>query len=380
MVHILDFCPNSWKNSLYLEKEMTFNVKIPYDKLPLLPPPQRNIESINIWRQESIAREALAELKGIANIIHNPAILINALILREAKDSSEIENVLTKHDELYRALSSEKKLTDPQTKEVIRYRESLFKGYKLIKKKNVLSPSDIINIQETIVLNNAGIRKSPGTALRNERTDEIIYTPPQNYERIQKLINNYTEFFNDDETSLIRMAILHYQFECIHPFYDGNGRAGRILNILYLILKGLLDIPILYLSSYIIKEKDMYYRYLLDVTQNEKWENWILFMLKGVEETSKDTIVKINNIKRLLDKMIEEVKLNASHIYSKELIEILFENPYGKINFLVKGLGVERKAASRYLKKLQDIGILELIRVGRENIYINKQLFQILKN
>jgi len=359
---------------------MIFDAKIPYDKLPLIPPPKQNIETIKIWRQESVAREALAELKGIANIIPNQAILINALILREAKDSSEIENVITTQDELYRALSSEKKCVDPQTKEVIRYRESLFKGYKLIKKKNVLSPSDIINIQETIVLNNAGIRKTPGTALQNERTGEIIYTPPQSYERIQKLMKNYTEYFNEDEISLIRMAILHYQFECIHPFYDGNGRTGRILNILYLILKGLLDIPILYLSSYIIKKKDMYYKLFLDVSQNDNWEDWILFMLKGIEETSKDTTVKISNIKRLLDQMIEEVKLNASSIYSKELIEILFENPYSKIDFLVKGLGVERKAASRYLKKLQDIGILELNKIGRENIYINKQLFQILLN
>ncbi len=357
---------------------MSFDPLKPYNELPLLPPPKKKIETMEILKQEVTAREALAELKGTANIIPNQVILINAIVLREAQDSSKIENIITTQDELYRALSSEKKHVNPHTKEVINYRESLYKGYQLIKRKLVLSPSDIIRIQEGIVHNNAGFRKNPGTVLKNDMTGEIIYTPPQNYEIIQKLIRNYAEYFNEDEYSLCQMAILHHQFECIHPFYDGNGRTGRILNALYLILKDLLDIPILYLSSYIIQKKDTYYKLLIDVTKNGIWEEWILFMLKGVETTAKETVIKIVNIKNILDSTIEEIRSKVPNIYSKELVEILFENPYSKIEFLVKGLGVERKAASRYLRKLQEVGILHLIKIGRENIFINIKLYQLL--
>ena len=344
-----------------------------------LPPPNQKIDSVRIWKQESVARAAIAELKGVANIIPNQRILINAIVLQEAKDSSAVENIITTQDDLYRAISvTSIKKYNPETKEVLRYREALYEGFERIKKRGVLTINDIITIQNILVMNYAGIRRTPGTALINERTKEIIYTPPQDPEEINSLMKNFIEYLNNEEDSLIKMAILHYQFESIHPFYDGNGRAGRIINVLYLILKGYLETPILYLSSYIIKNKDDYYRLLLGVTRDENWEDWILYILKGVEEISKKTIERVKKIKDLLDRTIEKVRLELPRIYSKELVETLFVNPYCKTEFVVKGVGVERKAAARYLHKLAEKGILELYKVGKENIFINKGLMDIL--
>jgi len=351
-------------------------------KLEKLPPRREKVETLEILRQLGKSANSLGELKGIAKTIPNQAMLINAVVLQEAKDSSEIENIITTQDELYEALTTNSKYTS-EIKEVINYRSAIFLGQELIKKQGFLRLKDVEELQNTIVENNAGIRNMPGTVLKNDKTGEIVYTPPQEKNEILDLLSNFLEYYNlnqNDISPLINLAILHYQFESIHPFYDGNGRTGRILNILYLIINGLLDIPILYLSSYINENKSEYYRLLQAVNTADEWEEWILYMLKAIEETANKTIIKINLIKELLDNTIKIAQENASKIYRKELIELLFEQPYSKIDFVVNRLGIERKSGSRYLKKLAEIGILESKKIGRETIYINTKLIEILKN
>jgi len=284
-------------------------------------------------------------------------------------------------DELYKALSTNQ-IQPSNVKEVVNYRKSIFRGFDLIKKQGFIKLGDLINIQSQIDENNAGIRKTPGTVLKNDKTGEVVYTPPQDKDEILDLLTNFLEYFNteDNETSpLINLAILHYQFESIHPFYDGNGRTGRIMNILYLILNNLIDIPILYLSSYIIEHKSDYYKLLNNVNLKNEWEEWILYMLKAIEITAKQTIEKINSVNKLLAETIKIVKDKAPKTYKKELIELLFEQPYSKIEYVVDRLGVERKAASRYLKQLENIKILTSMKIGRETIYINHNLIEILK-
>ena len=355
-----------------------FKPEKPYNELPFVPPKKEKYETIELWKQESAARSAIAELKGIANIIPNQSILINAIILQEAKDSSEVENIITTRDKLYQAISTSKKI-DVATKEVMFYREALYAGCEKIEKQGYLSINDIIEIQRILLKNDAGIRKTPGTTLYNDLTNTVVYTPPEGIDVINNLLKNLFEYLNDEENSLMKMGILHYQFESIHPFYDGNGRTGRIMNILYMIMKNYLDIPILYLSSYIIKNKSVYYELLRNVTKNEDWENWLLFILKGVEVTATETLENIKEIRILLDMTINIVREKLSKIYSKELVELLFVNPYSKTEFLVNELKIERKAASRYLHQLVDIGILELTKIGKENIFINTKLMEILK-
>jgi len=357
-----------------------FNPKKPYNELPKLPPPLKEIETINILKQENRSRSALAELKGIAKIIPNQFILINAIILQESQDSSEIENIVTTQDELYKAMSASQKIIKPSTKEVLYYREALYYGFTKIKERGFLTVNDIIDLQKMLLKNDAGIRKTPGTSLVNDDTDEVIYTPPQTDEIINSLLSNLAEYLNNEEDSLSKMAILHYQFESIHPFYDGNGRTGRIVNILYLILKNYLDIPILYLSSYIINNKLDYYRLLREVTTKGNWEDWIIFILKGVEVVSNETINKIIKIKESLNETVEIVKAFLPKIYSKELVEELFVHPYCKIDFFVNVLKIERKTASRYLNMLEEIGLLEQYKIGRENLFVNIKLLEILKN
>ncbi len=352
------------------------------EKLKKLPPEREKVETVKILRQLSKSSQSLGELKGIARTIPNQVMLINAVVLQEAKDSSEIENIITTQDELYKALASKGK-QPAQVKEVINYRKAIFTGFELIKKQGFLRLKDIESIQKTITENNAGIRAMPGTVLKNDKTGEIVYTPPQEKDEILDLLSNFLEHFNVNHTDLhplINLAILHYQFESIHPFYDGNGRTGRILNILYLIINDLLDIPILYLSSYINENKSNYYKYLNQVNRTDQWEDYILYMLKAVEETANYTINKIHRIKNLLEITIEKVKNEAPKIYRKELVELLFEQPYSKIEFVVEKLKVERKAASRYLKTLENIGILKSEKIGRENLYLNKKLIEILKH
>jgi Fic family protein len=348
--------------------------------VPLLPPNMRKIETRAVLRKEAKARQTLAELKGFAPTIPNQNIVISAISLREAKESSAVENIVTTQDELYKSLTIKPVNADPSAKEVINYREAIYQGYDIVKKRNLISVSDIIKIQETIIENNAGIRKLPGTSLVNSSSNETIYAPPQSYDEICYLLDNFCTYLNDEENSLWKMAVLHYQFETIHPFYDGNGRTGRILNILYLLLKNYLDTPILYLSSFIIENKNTYYALFQEVREKDIWENWILYILDGVEKTSKQTLERIISIKNLLELTLERAKKDCPKIYSKELVEIIFENPYSKIEFLVNKLSINRKTASKYLKELETAGFLSHLQTGRETIYINDSLMEILKN
>lgn len=362
---------------------MAFNPEKPYNSLPPLPPKQLLVETIPILRQESKSAVALAELKGLAKTLPNPKILLNAIILKEARASSEIENVITTQDKLYQALTIKADKPDPATKEVLRYREALLYGYRLIKEKGFLNTNGIVTIQRELEENDAGIRKLPGTALVNDLTNETIYTPPDNQETINNLMKNLEVYLNmdeDDVSPLIKLAVQHYQFESIHPFYDGNGRTGRIINVLYLVLKNLLDDPILYLSAYIIYNKTQYYRLLQEVRTQEKWEAWVLFILKGIEFTAKQTIDQIVQINNLFDDIKALVQKKLPRIYSKDLIEQLFIHPYCKIEFLVNGMGLNRKTASNYLKNLEELKILQSEEKGKELIFINTQLYQLLKN
>lgn len=356
--------------------------KAPYLTLDKLTPNREEVETIKVLRQVSKAATALAELKGIAMTIPNQEMLVNAIVLQEAKDSSEIENIITTQDELYKALTVKNTNITPETKEVVNYRRAIFVGFDIIQKQGFLRVNDIVTIQQELVENTAGVRSTPGTVLKNDKTGKVVYTPPQDKQEILELLSNFIVHYNQNEQDLnplINLAILHYQFESIHPFYDGNGRTGRILNILYLILNGLIEIPILYLSSYIIQNKPEYYRLLNQTNKTGSWEDWILFMLKAVESTSIQTIDRISKIRNLLEKTLVKVQRESPKIYQKELVELLFEQPYSKIEFVVNRLKVERKAASRYLKELENIGVLKSYKVGRETLYINKELIEILK-
>lgn len=338
------------------------------------------IETPKVLKKAISANKALARLNGTAKIIPNQNILINSLVLQEAKDSSEIENIITTHDELFRAGLDIATVTN-EVKEVQHYREALLKGFALVQENGLLLKKDIVTIQKELEQNDAGVRRQSGTVLRNVATGEVIFEPPQDFEVIESLLANLEQYINEpnDIDPLVNMAIIHYQFETIHPFYDGNGRTGRIINILYLILKGLIDIPILYLSSYIIQHKADYYRLLQEVRTEENWEEWILYMLDGVEQTSLETIELVNSIHKLMDETKEVIKEKLPKIYSKDLVEILFMHPYTKIEFLVNGLGITRQTASKYLNRLEEIGILNNIQIQNSKFYINNQLFDRLK-
>ena len=350
--------------------------------LPSLPLGQE-IESKKVLKKIVSANIALAELKGAVKSIPNQSILINALSLQEAKDSSEIENIVTTHDELYRANITASNVSH-QAKEVQNYREALYRGFSLVQEHKLLLKKHIVEIQQVLENNNAGIRTQAGTILKNEKTGEVIYTPPQNHQDIQNLMDNLEQYINnpdmDDYDTLVKMAIIHYQFESIHPFYDGNGRTGRIINILYLMLNGLLELPILYMSSYIINNKSDYYRLLSEVRIQNSWENWILYMLDGIEQTSKESIKLIANINVTIAEVKLSLKNKLPKLYSKDLLELIFKHPYTKIGFLVNELGVTRKTATSYLRAIEDIGILESMKVGRDVYFINKQLFSLLQH
>lgn len=347
-------------------------------KLPL----NKELETKAVLKKIVSANRALAELKGVAHSIPNQTILINALALQEAKDSSEIENIITTHDELYRA-DVGTVTTTHQAKEVQRYKEALYKGFALVMEHGLLLKKHIVEIQQVLEDNNAGIRSQSGTMLKNDKTGEIIYMPPQNHADIQELMDNLEKYINtpelDDFDVLVKMAIVHYQFESIHPFYDGNGRTGRIVNILFLMLHGLLELPILYLSSYIIKTKSDYYRLLNEVRTQEAWHEWVLYMLDGVEETARDSIKLISEINSLMETTKEKLSSELPKIYSKDLLELIFSHPYTKIGFLVNELGVTRKTATSHLRAIEEIGVLESLKIGRDVFFINKQLFKLLK-
>lgn len=345
-------------------------------------PVAKDLESKAVLKKAVEANKALAELKGTARTIPNQAILINALALQEAKDSSEIENIVTTHDELYRSLVSSSNVSIA-AKEVQRYREALYRGFDLVKEQGLLLKRHIVEIQGVLEENDAGIRTQSGTALRNERTGEIVYMPPQDYETIQRLMDNLEQYINsadmDDYDPLVKMAIIHYQFESIHPFYDGNGRTGRIINILYLILNDLLDLPVLYLSSYIIRTKVDYYRLLGTVRTEDVWEEWVLYILEGIKQTALESVKKIEAITELIQQTKVALREKLPKLYSKDLLELLFKHPYTKIGFLVDELGVTRKTAGLYLRAIEEIGILESVKMGRDVYFVNRRLFELLQ-
>ncbi|MFZ5945140.1 MAG: Fic family protein [Bacillota bacterium] len=344
-------------------------------------PPEIDLETKRVLKQLVRSHRALAELKGFADMIPNKNILINAVTINEAKDSSEIENIITTHDELFKAMSQEN-YNNPAAKEVVNYRTALWYGCELVKRNKILTTNMIVEIQQLIEKNRAGIRKLPGTVLKNETTGEVVYTPPVGEQEILFLMRNLEEYINDDFDNLdplIKLAVIHYQFETIHPFYDGNGRTGRIINVLYLILKELLDSPILYLSKYIIRNKYTYYRLLQEVRTKEKWEDWVLFILDGLEQTSEETLLLIKKINNIVEKSAEEIKKKLPKIYSGELIELVFYEFYTKIAYIEKGLNVSRKTASLYLSSLEKAGFLLSQKIGKERIYLNVGLFEVVR-
>jgi Fic family protein len=359
---------------------MKFDRKKPYNQLPLLPP-KAGIETPAVLKKTITAGRALAELKGVGETIPNQAMLINTIILREAQSSSEIENVITTTDALFKAFTAKTNKIDPATKEVLRYREALWEGFNTLKKRSVLSTNVFIKLFQTIKENKAGIRNIPRTKVANISTGEVLYTLPEGEQIIRDKLKNLEDYIHakDKIDPLIKLAIIHYQFEAIHPFFDGNGRAGRILNILFLTYKDLLAIPVLYLSKFIIDNKNDYYRLLRDVTEKNKWEPWILFMLEAVKQTSMYTRDKIISIRSLLEKTLEVASNKLpERVYSKELIELLFHRPYTKGQFLVEAKIAERKTAADYLKELEKVGILKSEKIGKENLYLNVKLFNLL--
>lgn len=349
-------------------------------KLEMLPYKNINLKTNKILEQLTLSSRALAELKGYANTIPNMHILINAVTINEAKDSSAIENIVTTHDDIYKVLT-ESGYKEENAKEVVDYRNAIWLGYEQIKQDGYINTNTIIKIQGTIEHNNSGIRKLPGTELKNSITGETIYTPPQNELEIRKYLKNLEDFINNNEDGidpLIKVCLIHYQFESIHPFYDGNGRTGRILNILYLVLNKLIDSPILYLSKYINKTKQEYYKLFNEVRDNNNFEDWVLYILKGVEITSKETIELIEKIQEEMKNYKEEFRSKLPKIYSKELLESLFYEVYTKILYIENTCDVTRITATSYLNQLEEIGLLESEKIGREKIYKNTRLIKLL--
>ena len=354
--------------------------------IPSLPLPY-DLETKEVLKQLNRANRKLAELKGVAQTIPNERILISSLTLQEAKDSSEVENIVTTQDDLYRAgLDPSHQFINAATKEVLFYREAINEGFRMVRNKDILTLNDIKHVQEILEQNTAGFRTTPGTQLKRENDGAVIYTPPQDGMTIIRYMSNLEQFINDDHLSqldpLIKMAIIHHQFESIHPFYDGNGRTGRIINILYLVITGLLDLPILYLSRYITHNKGEYYRLIQAIrdknTDNAaEWEAWILFMLKGVEVTAEDTISLVKNIGRLMAEYKNIIRPDFGSKYNHELLNGLFYHPYTKIDHVVANMQVSRQTASKYLDRIVALGLLKKEKMGKENYYINTRLMNL---
>lgn len=360
---------------------MTNNYKIPTLPLPY------DFETREILKQVNRSNRKLAELKGIAQTIPNEQILISTLTLQEAKDSSAVENIVTTQDDLYRAgLDTNLQFINAATKEVLYYREAITEGFKLVRNKNILTLNDIKHIQQILEQNTAGFRTTPGTQLKRSSDGEVIYTPPQDGQAIKQYMANLESFINDDSTNqldpLVKMAIIHHQFESIHPFYDGNGRTGRIINILYLVITGLLDLPVLYLSRYITRNKGEYYRLIQairdkDGDNSKEWENWILFVLKGVEVTAEDTVALVKQIGDLMNEFKRTLRPIFGTKYNHELLNGMFYHPYTKIEHIENNLQVSRQTASKYLEKIVSLGLLSKQRIWKENYYINTKLIDL---
>ncbi len=357
---------------------MSWHPEKPYNDLPLLPPSIK-LETRAVLKRCIAARVALAELKQATELIPNQAMLINTLPTLEAKDSSEIENIVTTTDKLFQFADNDEAHADPATKEALRYRRALYEGWQGLAQRPINT-----NMAESICSQIKGVdmavRKVPGTALANDRTGEIISTPPAGEKVLRDLLSNWESFLHEqpDLDPLIRMAVMHYQFEAIHPFTDGNGRTGRILNILYLVQEELLTLPILYLSRYIIANKSQYYSGLLAVTREHAWEPWLLYMLEAVESTAQWTTQKIISIRDLADHTADYVRGQLPKIYSRELIDVIFEQPYCRISNLVEADIAKRQTASEYLKKLVSVGVLTEQQAGRERLFIHPKLVKLI--
>lgn len=360
---------------------MAFDRKTPYNALPLLPT-KAEIESKVILKKAISANRALASMASSCKQLPNEGVLYNTLFLKEAKDSSEIENIITTNDDLYKSLTTDNFLSQPNTREVLHYSDALWEGIQEMKRTRVLTERTFVKIVNTIRENDEGIRKNPGTRIANKKTGEIIYAPPEGEKVIFAKLKNLEKYINTDDgvDPLIKMAVIHYQFEAIHPFSDGNGRSGRILNVIYLVMENLIEHPMLFLSKYIIDNKDDYYIKLKEVTEEQKWEEWILYMLEAVEETSTYTNEKIAKIIESMRETKHIIRDSESKIYSKDLLEVLFMQPYCKAQFLVDAGIAKRVTAGRYLNKLEELDILKGIKVGREKLYVNKKFYEILKN
>ena len=356
-----------------------FDARKPYNELPELPPSAELIETREILRKCIAARVALAELKQAAELIPNAAVLVNALPLLEAQASSEIENIVTTTDKLFEFVDIAEDRADAATKEALRYRTALFEGVKMVQ-RGMLSTDIAIHICSIIKNIELDIRSDSGTTLKNRVTGDVIYTPPAGQKLLRQKLDNWADFMHatDAIDPLLRMAVQHYQFEAIHPFTDGNGRTGRILNVLFLVQQGLLDSPILYLSRYIIHNKSDYYRLLLTVTREQNWGEWIMFMLEGVEQTCVWTTDKIKSIRELMQHTSQFVQQKLSKIYSWELVEALFKQPYCRINNLVEAGIAKRQTASVYLKQLCDIGVLREMKSGRDTLFVHPKYVELL--
>jgi len=356
-----------------------FNPSLPYNGLPDLPPPIEQIESTAILKRCINARVALAELKQAAELIPNSAVLVNALPLLEARASSEIENIVTTTDKLFEFADIAEDKADAATKEALRYRTALYEGTKMVS-RGMLTTDMAIQICSTVKGIELDIRAESGTTLKSRMTGEVIYTPPVGQQLLIEKLDNWARFMHEatDIDPLVRMAVQHYQFEAIHPFVDGNGRTGRILNILFLLQQELLDSPILYLSRYIIQNKAAYYRLLKTVTHEQDWAPWIFFILDGVEETCTWTTDKIKSIRELMDHTAEFVQGQLPKTYSRELVEVLFKQPYCRIGNLVDAGIAKRQTASVYLKQLCDIGVLHEVKSGRETLFVHPKYIELL--
>lgn len=354
---------------------MNWNAETPYNDLPILPPDLERIETRSVLKACISARAAIAELKTAGELIPDQGLLINILPMLEAKDSSRIENIVTTSDQLFQ-YADRADGADPATKEALRYRTALYDGYTHLE-DYPLCTNTAVAICTKLRAVQTDIRKTPGTVLRDQNNN-VVYTPPVGEDSIRELLANWERFIHgdDDLDPLVKMAIAHYQFECIHPFPDGNGRTGRILNILYLIQSELLSLPILYLSRFILERRDDYYTLLRRVTEEGDWESWILFMLEAVESTSRWTTDKISIVRALMAETTEYVREKLPKNYTHELVQALFAQPYCRIDNLVERGVAKRQTASTYLKQLVEIGVLEEMSVGREKLYINTRLLQ----
>lgn len=362
---------------------MTSDPTQPYNALPALPP-QVDVESKAVLKACIAARAAVAELKAAGQLIPNQGVLINSIPLLEAQASSEIENIVTTTDQMFLFDGASEVEADPATKEALRYRTALWEGFQTLASRP-LSTNTAVQICRAIKGVDMDIRRTPGTTLSNDRTGQVIYTPPEGEDLLREKLANWERWMHgtlpgsEDVDPLIRMAAGHYQFEAIHPFTDGNGRTGRVLNLLYLVEQGLLDIPVLYLSRHILRNKAAYYSGLQAVTETGAWEPWLLYMLQGVTETATWTMNKVVALRHLLTETTEKMRREAGQIYSRELAELVFVRPYCRIAHVVDAGLAKRQTASTYLKELVAIGILREHKLGREKVFLNPAFIQLLK-